>query len=340
MERLDDRKRTILHAIVVEYVDTAEPVASEQLVQRYPLGVKSATVRNEMAELSELGLLEQPHTSAGRIPSDQGYRFFVDRLVLLEDVQEKARESISGSPRGEVLQTLLRDTTKALSRVSGLLGVATTVRNPNLTVRTAILSALGPNQALFVLALSDGRVENRMLECPADLTLEDVGAANEALRIGALGTNIRALVRSKAPAAGTKAASKLVQLAWTELHAIARTVTRGEIMTEGEEFLFSQPEFRRDIGGFQTVLSELVDSDVLYETVSPAQGPLTVTIGREHRHATMHQLSVVRRSFYVGSMEAGMIALVGPTRMRYGASIPLVNHTADALSESLTRFFG
>ncbi|CAN5537161.1 heat-inducible transcriptional repressor HrcA [soil metagenome] len=339
MDRLDERKQAILHAVVVEYVDTAEPVASEQLVQRYPLGVKSATVRNALAELSDLGFLQQPHTSAGRIPSDLGYRFFVDRLISLEEVSEGVRRSLPTTSTGETLQILLRDTARALSRMSGLLGVATTVRDADVSVRTAILSALGPRQALFVLALSDGRVENRMLECPAGLTLEDVGLANEALRAGALEKNLRALGRAKAPAAETKAAELLVGLAWNQLREIARTVTRGVLVTEGEEFLFGQPEFLRDVAAFQSILTELVDSDVLYESVAPGQGPLTVTIGREHRHETMHQLSVVRRSFYVGSMEAGVLALVGPTRMRYGASIPLVNHTADALSESLTRFF-
>lgn len=340
MERLDDRKRSILQAIVVEYVDTAEPVASEQLVQRYPLGVKSATVRNVMAELSDLGFIQQPHTSAGRIPSDQGYRFFVDRLISLEDVSPGTWQTLAGAFTGETLQTLLRDTARALSRMTGLLGVATTVRDPDVMVRTAILSALGPRQALFVLALSDGRVENRMLECPAGLTLEDVGIANEVLRVSAVGGNLRNLGRAKPPSASTKAAELLVTLAWSQLKGIARTVTRGALVTEGEEFLFGQPEFSRDVAAFHSILTELVDSDVLYETVSPGQGPLTVTIGREHRHETMHQLSVVRRSFYVGSMEAGVLALVGPTRMRYGKSIPLVNHTADALTESLTRFFG
>src|SRR5271154_726954 len=116
MPELDPRKQTILQAIVIEYVAGAEPVASEQIVQKYELGVKSATVRNEMAELSELGLLEQPHTSAGRIPSDLGYRYYVDRLIVTHDPSQSERATMKDATSdGDVLLAMLRDTVRALS---------------------------------------------------------------------------------------------------------------------------------------------------------------------------------------------------------------------------------
>src|SRR3954447_6189397 len=121
MSELDPRKQTILRAIIVEYVDAAEPVGSEMLVQKYALGVKSATVRNKMAEMSELGYLEQPHTSAGRIPSDLGYRYYVDRLLQIPELAESAKSRVRGAAEdGEALQSLLRDTTRALSRLTHL----------------------------------------------------------------------------------------------------------------------------------------------------------------------------------------------------------------------------
>src|ERR1700733_12209918 len=111
MSELDPRKQTILQALVLEYVDAAEPVGSELLVHKYQLGVKSATVRNELAEMSELGYLEQPHTSAGRIPSDRGYRYYVDRLLLERDVEESAKQKVrTVTTEGEALQSLLTDT--------------------------------------------------------------------------------------------------------------------------------------------------------------------------------------------------------------------------------------
>ncbi len=339
---LDHRKQTILRAVVVEYVAGAEPVGSEQIVQRYGLGVKSATVRNELAEMSELGYLEQPHTSAGRIPSDQGYRFFVDRLAVQSAVepatQQRVRDAADG---GDVLEVLLRDTVRVLSRVTQLLGVATTVRDPGVTIRTAVVSALGPTQALLVLALSNGQVENRMLECPGGLTLADIGAVNDALSRAALGKTLRSLIRTKVPTVtASPVADKFVATLWTQIRSISRAGSRGLMVTEGEEYMLAQPEFQRDLGSFRTLLHELADSDVLYEALAPGEESRPVTIGRENRVAPMRRLSVIRHSFFVGGTEAGVIALVGPTRMPYDKGLPLVAFSARTLSESLTRFLG
>ena len=342
MSELDARKQTILRAIVIEYVSTAEPVGSEALVTKYPLGVKSATVRNEMAEMLDLGYLDQPHTSAGRIPSDLGYRYYVDRLVITRELEESTQTHLKDAAGdGEALQSVLRDTARAMSQLSHLLGVATTVRDMDVSVRTAVLSALGPAQALFVVALSNGHIENRMIECPQGLTLEGLGMANELLSTALVGKSIRQLARSKAPSnTSLPTVDALLTSVWNHLRPMMQQLTRGKIVMEGEEFLFSQPEFRRDVAGFTDLLRELSNSDTLYEAVAPSETAQTVTIGRENRQAPLRQMSVVRQSFYIGENEAGVIALVGPTRMHYEKGMPLVNYTARALSESLSRYFG
>src|SRR5471030_137185 len=247
MPELDSRKQTILQAIIIEYVTNADPIGSEALVQKYHLGVKSATVRNEMAEMADLGFLEQPHTSAGRIPSDLGYRYYVDHLIMTRDLDEVAKSRVKdATDDGDALHILLRDTVRALSKVTHLLGVATTVRDSQVTVRNAVVSALGPAQALLVLVLSNGQVENRMIEVPVGLTLEDVGRANELLTTSLAGKDLKQLTRSKTPAsAGTAAVDKLVVTLWANIRGIARDVTRGVLITEGEEYMYAQPEFQR-----------------------------------------------------------------------------------------------
>lgn len=342
MPQLDARKQSILQAVIFEYVSSADPVGSELLVQKYGLGVKAATVRNELADLAEMGYLEQPHTSAGRIPSDLGYRYYVDRLIVNREPESVTKQKVKdAASEGDALQSLLRDTARALSRFTQLLTAATTTRDQNVVVRNAIISALGPSQALLVLVLSNGHVENRMIECPVGLTLEDVGHANELLTAAAVGKSLKAVGKQKPPSgAGNRAVDKFFAVIWSNLRGIVRDLTRGLLITEGEEFMFAQPEFQRDAAALAHLLDELVESDVLYDTLTPSDTPQTVTIGKEHRHEEMHQLSVVRHSFYVGENEVGVIALVGPTRMRYETSIPLVNYTAKALSESLTRYFG
>lgn len=342
MSELDDRKRSILRAVIIEYVTGAEPVGSELIVQKYGLGVKSATVRNELAELSEMGFLEQPHTSAGRIPSDLGYRFYVDKMLEGREPASLEKKKVTEvAAEGDVLQNLLRDTTRALSRLTHLMSVATTVRDMGLTVKSAIVSALGPNQALFVMALSNGQIENRLVECPVDLNLQDLGKANEALSMEVSGKALRSLIKAKAPSStNSVAADKLLANLWSIIRGMAKESTRGITVAEGEEFMFAQPEFRRDVAALSEFLDYLNSSDVLYDAVSGQPSTQTVTIGRENRQAQMHQMSVVRQSFFVGENEAGVISLVGPTRMAYDSGIPLVGFTAKVLSESLTRYFG
>jgi heat-inducible transcriptional repressor len=339
MSDLDPRKQSILRAVVIEYVYGAEPVASEQLVQKYELGVRSATVRNELAEMADLGYLDQPHTSAGRIPSDKGYRYYVDRLIVRRDIQDAIRQQVRGAAReGDALQSLLGDTAKLLSRLTRLLAVGATVRDGSVKVLTAVLSALGPQQALLVLVLSNGQVVNRMVECPVGLTLTDVGKANEQLGAAIVGKGLRVLARAKAPAAsGTPASDKLLAIVWALIRQICRDLTRGTVITAGEEYLFGQPEFQGDTGSLTGVLDRLIDSGLFFESLG--DGPQVVTIGKENREPA-HRFTVVRNSFFVGEDEAGVVAVVGPTRMDYDSSLPLVSFTADALSASLSRFFG
>lgn len=344
MSELEPRQRVLLRAIVLEYVSTAEPVSSELLTSKYELGVKSATVRNEMAEMSERGFLEQPHTSAGRVPSDRGYRFFVDHLLDVQEPLPDAKGQVRRvSEDGEALQNLLRDMTRALSRATHLLSAATTVRDGGIVVRSAFVSAMGPQQALLVVPLSNGDIQNRALECPPGLTLQEIGMANEALREHAAGKTLRQLQRSKPPAAGaaTEPLSKFLATLWASLRAISRDLTRGNLVSEGEEFLFGQPEFQRELPVLTDLLETLKESDILFDALtSPGETATTVTIGKENRHEDLHRLSVIRQTFYVGKNEAGTIAIVGPTRMPYEAGIPLVNFTAKALSEALTKHFG
>jgi len=338
---LDPRQQSILRAVVFEYVSSAEPVGSELLVQKYDLGVKSATVRHELAELSERGLLEQPHTSAGRIPSDLGYRYFVDRLIVTRDPAQATKQQVkSASEEGEALFGMLRETTRALSRLTHLLTAATLVRDANLTVRNIIVSALSPTQSMMVLVLSNGHVENRMIEVPAGLTLQDLGVANELISKACAGKTLRWFARNKPPVT-TGTLEKFIGSIWNALRSISKDLTRGSITTEGEEFLFAQPEFQRDLGALSEVIETLKDSDVLMDALNaPGDQPYAVTIGKEHRQEQLHQFSVVRQTFFVGQNEAGTIAVVGPTRMAYDTSIPLVNFAARALSDSLTKLFG
>lgn len=339
MAELDPRKQLILRAIVVEYVGLAEPIASDALIQKYELGVRSATIRNEMAEMSELGFLEQPHTSAGRIPSDKGYRYYVDRLIEDASLDAQDKKAVKGAAESDHLHDMLRATARSLSRLTQLLSVAATVRERDTVIKTAVISALDSRRVIFVFVLSNGHVENRMLEVPAGLTLDDIGFVNETLAGTAVGQTIKAASRGRTPPCPRSSASaQLTSLVWTSLRAFAKDLTRGKMITEGEEFILAQPEFSRDAASLHRLLDQLANADELYDAVTsdPAR---QVTIGSENRNEGLRSLSVIRQTFYVGENEAGVIALIGPTRLNYSAGIPLVNFTALALTESLSKLF-
>lgn len=341
MSELDGRKQVILRAVVVEYVTTAEPIGSHALTEKYPLGVRAATVRNELAEMADLGLLEQPHTSAGRIPSDLGYRYYVDRLIAEDNPSEQARATVREATHdGDALQTLLADATRALSRLTHLLTAATTVRGTNVTVRNVLLSAISPSQALLVVVFGNGHIENRMIECPPGLSLDDIGKANELLARFVAGSSVTGLARLKPPSTeGSPNLELLFSRVWTALRSMAKEYTRGQVVLEGEEYLFAQPEFRKDFDALNQLLDFLQDSNALYDALSDSTDDVqTVRIGRENRIEPMRSLSVVRHRFYVGGNEAGTIALIGPTRMQYEVGIPLVALTARAISDALSKY--
>jgi len=164
---LGERKQKILGAVVRDYVETVRPVGSEDLAVRYASwGVKSATIRNELAELADMGFLRQPHTSAGRIPSNQGYRFYVDYLMVSESPSQFAVASDSEMDAALALESLLRHTCALLTRITSYTAVATRPRPADTVVSEIFLTPVSENRLLVAVLLSTGQVQNRLLPAP------------------------------------------------------------------------------------------------------------------------------------------------------------------------------
>lgn len=341
MGELAQRQALILRGVVIEHVSTAEPVASELITLKYNLGVRAATVRNELAELADRGFVEQPHTSAGRVPSDRGYRYFVEHFVADTDPEADSKRQVKKAAReGEALQDLMRDTAKVLSRLTQLLIAATTVRNASCRVRHATVSALGPDSALLILVLSNGHVENRLIECPEALTLDEIGQVNDKLAELTTGCTLRSLTRLRVPLPPKpRPAEALLASAVTSLRAVAKDLTRGKLITAGEEYIFTQPEFVRDTELPGELIRWLQDEERLLKAVhAPSDEP--VTIGTENPDPGLHHFSILRQSVKVGDDEAGLLAIIGPTRMQYESNLALLRFTARALGDTLSRALG
>lgn len=342
MSDLSPRKEQILRAVIIEYIATADPVASDVITGKYELGVKSATVRNELAEITDLGLLEQPHTSAGRIPSDRGYRYYVNHLLTARPLASQTKGQIRSTADDEdTLRDLLAETTKLLSRMTHQFTAAATVKDSGVALRHAVITALGPDRAMLVLVLGNGHVENRIINLPAACTLEQVGEANEIIARTLADKSLGQLAKVKFVGGSNPRVDLLLNEATTLLRAISKDLTKGHLITEGEEYILAQPEFRRDLSVLDNLVRSLEDEDTLRSAVVGDRGAVDgITIGRENSSEQMHPLTLARRVFYVGENEAGTIAIIGPTRMDYDRGVSLLDYTAKAVSQTLTRLFG
>ena len=344
---LDARKQKILGAVVRDYVATIKPLGSEELAARHQWGIKSATIRNEMAELAELGFLRQPHTSAGRIPSDLGYRFYVDHLMLPPALEEAALPLLDEDGRALEMERLLRRACALLTRTTSYTSVATPPRPADTQVSQIVVTPTGDDRLLIVMLLSTGQVANRLL------CLSEDGPAASAAEIAALGNALNAAVAGCAlDALGAISGEAPPEFAMSlrSLYAMlvdaARRMAQAAIdedgvYMEGASEILRQPEFR-DVAKIEGVLGAMQHGTLLFQTLSRALlGPeATVVIGAENHVPAMTECSVVTASYYVGTRKRGTIGVVGPTRMNYDRAVPAVGFFSHTLSRTLTRLAG
>ena len=345
---LDDRKQKILGAVVRDYVETVKPLGSEDLAARHQWGIKSATIRNEMAELAEMGFLRQLHTSAGRIPSDQGYRFYVDHLMVAQALEDSVLPVMDAEDQALEMERLLRRTCALLTQATSYTSVATPPRPADTQIRQIFLTPAGEDRLLVVMLLSTGQVENRLL-CPSQtdapiLSAADIVALGNALNAAFAGQALDALAgtSSEAPSEFAPALRSLYAMLTTAARQMAQAaVDEDSVYMEGASEILRQPEFR-DVAKLESVLGTLQRGTLLFQTLSRALlgADVTVVIGAENHVPAMTECSVVTASYYVGTRKRGTIGVVGPTRMNYDRAVPAVGFFSATLSRTLTRLAG
>ena len=347
---LDARKQRILKVIIHDYVATAEPVGSHVLVERYSLGVKSATIRNEMAEMSERGYLRQPHTSAGRVPSDRGYRFYVSRLMTPPVIpsEETVRIRHAVASVSSELDAIVRKTCSLLAAMTHLPAVATTPDATDTCVRQVFVSPATGDKTLIVLLLSTGRTASRLV---LDLSL----SASDALLL-AHGLNDRldgeSLVNLRALAAAPERKPVPTELsalagAWKRLvteigNAVRAMSEESPIYVEGASSVLEHPEFRdvERLGDFLALLQERAALlEMLERSLAATEGASAVryAIGEELGSPDRTEYAVVSAPYTIGGTERGTIGVLGPTRMDYARASAAVELMARTMSDLLTR---
>ncbi|MHB1987829.1 MAG: heat-inducible transcriptional repressor HrcA [Acidimicrobiales bacterium] len=335
---LDERKAAILNTVVADYVETSLPVGSAQVARDPSIDVSPATVRADMAALERDGYLTHPHTSAGRVPTDKGYRFFVDHLApplpLGHDQQEQVQEFFSRA-HGE-LERMLSDTSQLLARLTDTAAIVVPPAQESLVVRSAILTRLSPHTALLVLVFSNGTVERQTVPISEGVLDEDLRAASNFVdqQLGDLSPD--QLVRKQATigTTGRPEVDALVALATRALGQPRTAELSGDhVFVGGAARMIEHFEAVAQVRAVLSILEEsFVVVSLLHDVLTKGQ---SVSIGSEHGLESLAECSLVVAPFGGEGDAAGTIGILGPTRMDYPQALAAVAVVGRRLSREI-----
>ncbi|GAA4888222.1 heat-inducible transcriptional repressor HrcA [Streptomonospora salina] len=333
---LDDRKLAVLRAIVEDYVSTNEPVGSKALADRHTLGVSPATVRNDMVSLEEEGYITQPHTSAGRVPTDKGYRLFVDRLSTVKPLSAAERRAIESFLGGAVdLDEIVGRTVRLLAQLTRQVAV---VQYPSLTrssVQHVELVPLGQQRVMMVLITDTGRVEQRVIDNLGAVSEDAVDSLRQMLNRALVGTWL-----TEVPNAVEDLPSQLPPderaMAAVVLSVLLESLVErhDEKIVLGGTANLAAMDFSASL---REVLEALEENVVLLRLLGEMSDPsmLTVRIGAENSHEGLRSTSIVSAGYGIGDQPLAKIGVVGPTRMDYPGTMGAVRAVARYLGQIL-----
>lgn len=339
---LGERRCRILAAVVNDYVDTAEPVGSETLAQKYDFGVKPATIRNEFAAMSELGYLRQPHTSAGRVPSDMGYRYYVDQLMPTSGLEpsETNRAKRSYSRYESEIEGILQQTCRILSGLTNHTSLATAPKTDTVSIKHVAISPVSVGKILVVTILNTGHIDHRVLDYHQPLTLSDLTALGNLINTrfqDAELNNLSNVAADEVPAE-LMCLNQLYKKVTAVLKQALVTSTDDEVYIDGTTHILRQPEFAHGDRA-ASILGILEHRRTLFQILSsPADGgeDVSVIIGSENQFGEMQECSFISSRYSVGGKACGSIGVIGPTRMDYRHSVAAVRFMSSNLSGLLT----
>ena len=337
---LTDRERQVLEAVIETYVQTAEPAGSRTIAKRHQLGLSPATIRNTMSDLEEKGFLYHPHTSAGRIPTDQAYRVYVDSLMKPPRVGVAQAEQIREELAGEraVIEQILSRAAQVLGVLTNELGVAVSPSLEEAVLERLDLMHVSTERLLLVLALKSGLVRTIFVEVPSHMAHEAVAHVTVVLNERLAGLTLKEIratladrLRDAAPDAGS---SDLLNIFVQEAEELFDVPAPLGVVLGSTQPLAIQPEFATK-ERLQGLIEVTERRDLLREALAARGGEgVTITIGQEHVDPRLAPFTLVTSSYHFGPL-SGVIGVMGPTRMPYDKIAALVEHTSRLVGELL-----
>ena len=333
---LTDRKKQILKVVVEDYVRTAEPVGSKAIAAEMG-GVSSATIRNELSDLTELGYLEQPHTSAGRVHSPKGYRLYVNELMERQrlSIAETERINQSLQMRMEELDRVISQAGRAVSSLMNYPAYVAATGKKQMTARRFELLPVDEHSCIVVMMMGDNRVKSQLLRMQLKVDTEQMPTLVNLLNSNFTGISADEMNRRLMDVSEQVTPQMFLLLSQTIAYAadVLQEAGQKEVFTVGTSQLLKLPEFR-DADKAHQLMSFLSDSKENLPV--PDEGPMKILIGPENVSEALQDTSVVVASYDIGNDMRGLIGVVGPTRMDYGT----VAARLSGFAEGLTRLFG
>ena len=340
LKGLDDRKKRILQAVVQDYISSAEPVGSRTLARKYDLGVSSATIRNEMADLEMLGYLEHIHTSSGRIPSSKGYRLYVDSLLPVQPMSEEEKAVINKWYQNKVQQVdqVFQETAKIISRLTRNVSLVLAPQISQAAFRCMQFLPLDDHRVIAVLMTDAGFVENRIMEMPAGAAFEDFQRMAAVINGCLAGHTLGAIQKSSLKQIqGEIGDGGLYESALQLINKALDSQKKERLYLGGTTEMLEQPEFH-NVDKVKDLLIMLEKDQLMKDILKAHLGDgLTVSIGQENDYSGIKDCSIITATYHLDGELLGSMAVLGPTRMEYGKTMSLLNYMNQNLTEVIKR---
>ena len=340
-QSLNEREQSILHHVVYNYIQTAIPVGSRYISKHFEPGLSPASIRNVMADLEDSGFLSHPHTSAGRVPTDVGYRFYIDYLMEVQNLGEEEKLKIQQHlDQANGAEDMLRETSKLLGMISHQLSIVTSPHLSSGVFERIELIPISSSKMLVIISVRTGIVRTVMLEIGAEIRREHLDHVGRFMNERLAGLTLKEIRDSFVDRVRDVQNEKtgLIRLFIESVDQLfPDPKEREKVHIGGTKNLIEQPEFV-DPKNFRSIIELIENEDVivhLLEKHDEQQKGYVVTIGTENRDETTKEYSFVTTSYDVNGI-TGRVGIIGPTRMNYGKVIPLVDYVAQAIAKMLS----
>ena len=333
---LDERKKRILEAVIEEYNATAEPVGSSKIANDYNLGFSPATIRNDMAALEELGYLDKPHTSAGRVPSSKGYRLYVDMIMKEKTLTAKEKEIIDNTLREDIIKfdSLMKEASNILSRLTNYASITAGPKIEDCSVEEIKLVKIGHDRLMIVILADNGIIKESVVRYDGAIPEENIEIFNNFLNYRFKGMNFKDVYEN----INTHIENELYNISNTVVPLVMElnnllTEKDSEIHLEGARNMLNLPELKKE-KTLKNFLNIIETQDAIKELIRTGyNGNINVYIGQETAFEDLKDFTIITYKQAINEKEIGTIGIIGPKRMDYKKVIPVIKYIGDSIQE-------